>query len=528
MSTDDDSSAIDNAVTQAKTLAARFPQLSSMAAGITSDATALWGPEGVEAKGDRTAAQSEQMSGSVARFKEIAANTRRRFQHSGFFSPASEWWPPRVEQFGKPAEVGVLVLSYSAAEVGARREVFRLEEERNGAPALQSELQQIVAASGKKQSDADFAEFKSQARLMLQLQRSVMTESLTVGREYLTRLGEANRIAKELLAAIQDLQSFVLQHVLWTRSVTGSAVPSFSDFSNAFLWFFSFSSWSQIVAGFRSAETHPLLWIAGLLATLLLFRFRGPLRQRIERSDLSHTNPRRIRVLLFNILLSLLWAAPGPLTIAYVGWMIGQVGGEVDLGRAIAAGARHVARTVFVLLLIRRILANGGAVDRLMGWSREVRELLDWGNKKLMAVYTPLYFVFSALAEEGMFFNGDPRLQSHHNSLGRLCFIAAVFALLLIGRKVLKPHGAVAGASARPLAGTPGSHSESACKVASCGWPIATTKPCRFATASTSTSGSARCSRTPGPASWRARPTRRSTCWISSRSPRSRTRPARG
>ncbi len=140
---------------------------------------------------------------------------------------------------------------------------------------------------------------------------------------------------------MQELQSFVLQRVLWTRSVPGSALPSFSDFANAFLWFFSFGSWSQIVAGFRSAEAHLLFWIAGLLATLLLFLFRSPLRQRIEKSDLSHTNPRRIRTLFFNIFLSLLWSAPGPLTIAYVGWMIGQVGGDVDLGRAIAAGAGH-------------------------------------------------------------------------------------------------------------------------------------------------------------------------------------------
>ena len=37
-----------------------------------------------------------------------------------------------------------------------------------------------------------------------------------------------------------------------------------------------------------------------------------------------------------------------------------------------------------------------------------------------------------------------------------------------------------------------------------------------------------RCGRTPRAASWKARPIRRSTCSISARSPRSRTRPARG
>ncbi len=59
-------------------------------------------PRALRRRAIRAAAQSEQMSASVARFKEITANTRRRFQNSGFLSPASEWWPPRVEQFGKP------------------------------------------------------------------------------------------------------------------------------------------------------------------------------------------------------------------------------------------------------------------------------------------------------------------------------------------------------------------------------------------------------------------------------------------
>ncbi len=46
----------------------------------------------------------------------------------------------------------------------------------------------------------------------------------------------------------------------------------------------------------------------------------------------------------------------------------------------------------------------------------------------------------------------------------------------------------------------------------------------RWSTASISTSGSARCGRTPRAASWKARPIRRSTCSTSARSPRSRMR----
>ena len=51
----------------------------------------------------------------------------------------------------------------------------------------------------------------------------------------------------------------------------------------------------------------------------------------------------------------------------------------------------------------------------------------------------------------------------------------------------LSQHGR-RGASARPLPAPPGSHSASACSVASCGWPITTTKPWRRAIASASAS----------------------------------------
>ncbi len=437
---------LDNAVTQAKAMAAKFPQLSSLAADIGVQATALWGPDGIQAKSEKVVVQSEQLNATAMRFREITVNTRRRFENSGPLSPANEWWPPRVEQFGNPAEVGLLVLGYSAAETMARRDVFRFEEERDAAPPFETRLQQLMSGSGKNPSDREFAEFKTQARSMLQLKRSIMTEFLASGHDYVNRLGEANRAAKQLLREIQGLQSFVLKHVLWTRSVSGSAVPSFRDFGNAALWFCSPRSWSLILAGFQSAESRPVLYLAGLLVTLLLFLFRRRLRLRIAKLEQSRTTTTRIKALFFGILVDLLRALPAPLVISYTGWMIGKVAGGVELGRAIDAGASHAAGFLYVALLARGILADGAATDRLMGWSREVRELMDWGLRRLTLVFTPFYFVATALAEDGMFFNGDAALQSHHNSLGRLCFVAAVLTLLFVGRKVLKPHGPVANA----------------------------------------------------------------------------------
>jgi potassium efflux system protein len=442
----DSKNSLDNAVAQAGKLAARYPQLSNLASEIATQAAALWGPEGIEAKSDIAVLQADEMRTTAARFREITANTRRRYENSGVFSSASDWWPPRVEKYGKPREVGLLLLSYSAAETVVGREVFKLEEERDAAPAFETRLQQILAESGKKPADPDFEEFSAQARSMLQLKRSIMTEYLTSARVYVNRLADSSRAAKDLLHEIQELQSFVLQHVLISRSVTGSTIPSLRDFGNAFLWFFSPASWSAILTGFQSSATSPILWIAGLLAAVLLFLLRGRLREGIVRFESTRAGTKRIRTLFLSILLALLWALPAPLAIAYLGWMIGDIGGGVDLGRAIAAGLGRAAILLYVAQLVRQILADGGATDRLMGWSPAVREQLDWAVRRLTLFFTPPYVVAAALAEDGMFFNGDAALVSHHNSLGRLCFVGAVFALLYFGRKVLRPDGAVAGA----------------------------------------------------------------------------------
>lgn len=188
------------------------------------------------------------------------------------------------------------------------------------------------------------------------------------------------------------------------------------------------------------------LWLAGLLGTLALFVLRRRLRRRLHSYQAGLSIRNRLRSLLISVFIAALAALPGPLIIAFAGTMIGQAAGETAFGKAIASGAVHVARFLYAAVLLRMMLADGASADRLLNWPRGVRESLDSGLRRLTLIFAPLYFVVSALAEEGMFFNGDQALQAHHNSLGRFCFLAAVLAMLQIGRQTLKPDGAVSSA----------------------------------------------------------------------------------
>jgi hypothetical protein len=101
----DENKALEGTVTQARDLAGGFPELAVIADDIAARATALFGVDGIQAKADHTALQTDQMSASGARFNEITANTLRRYNNSDLLSPASDWWPPTVEIYGKLSEV---------------------------------------------------------------------------------------------------------------------------------------------------------------------------------------------------------------------------------------------------------------------------------------------------------------------------------------------------------------------------------------------------------------------------------------
>jgi potassium efflux system protein len=437
---------LQDTVNQAQTLATGFPQLSALASEIRSRATDLWGSNGIEARSDKAAAQAREMRASKSRFDQITASTLARYENSGWLSSAAEWWPPKVEQFGKIREVAVLLVAYRAAETRARRNLFRLEEETNNTPAFDTEVQQLLDGSAKRTGDSDFVEFKNRARSILQLKRRVTAELLNNDRIAVSRFSEARTAAQELLASIRELQSFVMKHVLWSRSVSGPVLPSPTSCGRAVLWFFSLEEWSRIASGFASARAACLFWIGGLAVLIALCRVRGRLARAFATSRWRGDDPGRLRDFFFRTILMLIWTLPGPLAIAYTGWVIGQAAPDADLAEAIGGGAANAARFLFVVLVVRRLLVNGGATDRLMNWPEAARQALDRAMRRLALVFTPLWFVSSALAESGLSFHNDPVLQAHNNSLGRLCFLAAVLSFLVIGVQVLQRKRALATA----------------------------------------------------------------------------------
>jgi potassium efflux system protein len=324
--------------------------------------------------------------------------------------------------------------------------LFRIEEEVNDAPPLEREVQQFLAALVKRTSDSDFTELQTRVRSLLKLKRSVRTELLADERIATNQFTEARQAAQELLTTVRTLESFVMRHVLWARSVSGPVLPSPAGCVQAVRWSFSYEEWSRIASRLASAGFICLFWFAGFAAIVALFRFRGQLAKALQTDKYLTGSASRARDLISRIVLAFVWTSPGPALIAYAGWVVGQAAADSELARAVAGGTAHAAAFLLSVLLIRRMLRDDGAADILGGWPQSARETLSNAFRRLAFVFTPLWFVSSALAETGISFYSDPALQVYNNSLGRLCFLVAVVSFLIIGLSVLRPTRAVAHA----------------------------------------------------------------------------------
>jgi potassium efflux system protein len=123
-----------------------------------------------------------------------------------------------------------------------------------------------------------------------------------------------------------------------------------------------------------------------------------------------------------------LLASPVPLALYVIGVALREVEGSTFLFAA-AAALPFVASIAALLESTRQFLAPAGLAEGHFGWPHEVTRLIHRGLLWREIVFLPLIYVAVHLGMAGMKLSSPEQLQAHNNSLGRVCFIAALVIL---------------------------------------------------------------------------------------------------
>ena len=133
------------------------------------------------------------------------------------------------------------------------------------------------------------------------------------------------------------------------------------------------------------------------------------------------------------LFLTLLIAAIWPGLLAYLSWRMTTALDASEFCKAIGAGLAGTALVNFVLELLRCTCRPKGLGEAHLGWPSHNLQVLRHHVKWLNVVVLPLVFIVTTLhAVENERWN---------DSLGRLCFIAAMLFSALFLQRILRPGG---------------------------------------------------------------------------------------
>lgn len=244
-----------------------------------------------------------------------------------------------------------------------------------------------------------------------------------------------------LIPTLRDAIAFIEQRILWVRSVSGPAVPSIDEASDALGWLASPSAWGASIRSSWEAtrlDRARSVSIAAALALLLLVRLRAPARLGMLNERVRSFRTDRFGLTIRALIVTALMSLPVPALLLALAWFLERPGGAGELALSAASGLRAASGVMFVLILARNILRDDGLGENHFAWHTSGVRTIRWHLRWFVPTISVLWGAAIALDVQSV-------NDAYSDSLGRICFIGAMVSLSVFLARVLKPTGAVLG-----------------------------------------------------------------------------------
>lgn len=242
----------------------------------------------------------------------------------------------------------------------------------------------------------------------------------------------------ELIKLIAEYREFIDTRILWIQSSPPVELADIDRLGQAIPWLLSPTSISRVSGNLaKDFLNNPFSIGSSLLAIALLMGFYNRLREKLSELGryVTKLSKAKFTDTLLAAAVTALMVMPSPMLIYLVAWRIEATGTGDSYSLAISSGFYTVAHLLFLGLLLRRICRPDGLGESHFRWKSDnlniVRRQLSW----FLPAALPLAFVVATTL--------DQPTQSHHDSLGRLAFIALMLATSFYVYKVFKPSNGI-------------------------------------------------------------------------------------
>jgi len=316
-------------------------------------------------------------------------------------------------------------------------ELLELENRCSALANLDQNVQAVLQGLRTDRREVDPNELEREVRGALDTEKTYLVSLISDQKKYFEKLNDLDTAEGQLIEVREEFAKYIDKLVLWISSTQPLSTADVRHAGEAIWWLAGPKAWGDMGRTLvANAAENPVFTVLVFGVILLLIYGRLRFRARIQAigEKASRGSCYRFFPTVEVFVLTLLVAAAWPGLLWYVGWQLTSAAGASELCNAVGMGMIAAASVYLVQELLRHTCCNQGLGEAHFGWPgsaiRLVRQNLRW----LIVPSLPLVCITVALSVQKDEWN---------NSLGRMCFVAALLCLALFVQRILRPSGGV-------------------------------------------------------------------------------------
>jgi len=227
------------------------------------------------------------------------------------------------------------------------------------------------------------------------MRKSLLDKAIALENSYLRALNELDDAYRHLYENAQAFDAFLAENLLWIRSAPWPGLNDLRLMPGQVGALLSPLKWFEVseILLKRAIYSPPFLLMLALFAFLIwkTRRFRALLR--VMGLQVGKPSVDRFSSTLKALGLTLLLAAPWPLLVYALGWVLGYSAEATDFSEAVSTALLWVAPAFFYVQFFSVLCVPGGVAERHFHWPDNVPQQLRREFNFLKVTFLPAVFI---------------------------------------------------------------------------------------------------------------------------------------
>lgn len=317
-------------------------------------------------------------------------------------------------------------------------ELLQLDDRRTDLADLEKQIQKELQVAGREAQVDNEYELEWAARRALETEKEYLDALIVDLNSYFDKLIDLDNAERQLTQKTEQYIEYIDERVLWIRSTSALDKESLQYLGPAAAWLIQPDSWLELAGSlFRDAGEDPFRAAPVALAFLLLLWGQRRLRSRLndvgERAEMANCS--RLLPTMEALGLTVVLSCVVPAILWYLSWRLNSESATSVFCTAVAAGLAFTAGAYLVLDLLEKQCCRNGLADSHFGWPSSALRPVRHYVRVAKALVLPLFVIVVTIETQ-------PNSR-WSDSLGRVCFSAAMFASAILVQRALRPKGPV-------------------------------------------------------------------------------------